>query len=155
MLLDPLHGNTVSFPVTDANNMSISMSFDPTRPPPIFFQQPLPSSLSARPPLNYGDPHRLPHHQVCTIALAMELLPYFSFSRSHPMLIYVQKIWKQRVLMIIVIACHRLRAIIIIVVDLVLGHGHVNQNAPIHRPTSEHEHSSSRCPLDFLFVLVR
>ncbi|CAF4599067.1 unnamed protein product [Rotaria sp. Silwood1] len=48
MLLNPNHANTVSFPLTDANNMPISMSFDPTRPPPIFFQQPLPSSLSAQ-----------------------------------------------------------------------------------------------------------
>jgi len=57
MLINPNHSNTVSFPITDANNMSISMSFDPTRPPPIFFQQPLPLSLS-------GQQQQQQHHQI-------------------------------------------------------------------------------------------
>jgi hypothetical protein len=69
MLINPNHSNTVSFPITDANNMSISMSFDPTHPPPIYFQQPLPSSLSVPPPpvpqrhhqMNYNDNHRMLH----------------------------------------------------------------------------------------------
>lgn len=74
MLINPNHGNTVSFPITDANNMPISMSFDPSHPPPIFFQQPLPSSLTIPPALtqqqqqqqiNYADSHRL-LHQVRT-----------------------------------------------------------------------------------------
>lgn len=64
MLINPNHANTVSFPVTDANNMSMSMSFDPTRPPPIFFQQPLPSSLSSQQQqINY-DATRQMLHQV-------------------------------------------------------------------------------------------
>jgi hypothetical protein len=54
--------------MTDANNIPISMSFDPSHPPPIFFQQPLPSSLSIPPPqvpqhhphqINYNDNHRI------------------------------------------------------------------------------------------------
>ena len=57
MFLNANHLNTVPFPITDANNMSIAMSFDPTRPPPIFFQQTLPSSLSAPPrPLLHQHP---------------------------------------------------------------------------------------------------
>ena len=58
MLINPNHSNTVSFPITDANNMPISMSFDPTRPPPIFFQQPLPLSLSAQ------QQQQQQHHQI-------------------------------------------------------------------------------------------
>jgi len=60
MLINP---NTVSFPMTDANNMSIPMSFDPAHPPPIFFQQPLPSSLSMQ-QINYNHPHPQMTHQV-------------------------------------------------------------------------------------------
>lgn len=67
MLINPNHSNTVSFPITDANNMPISMSFDPTRPPPIFFQQPLPLSLSAQQQqqqqhqINFEEARRLLH----------------------------------------------------------------------------------------------
>jgi hypothetical protein len=65
MLINPNHSNTVSFPITDANNMSISMSFDPTRPPPIFYQQPLPSSITTQQQhhhqINYDDTHRMLH----------------------------------------------------------------------------------------------
>ncbi|CAF0820081.1 unnamed protein product [Rotaria sordida] len=75
MLINPNHSNTVSFPITDANNMSISMSFDPTRPPPIFFQQPLPSSLSSQQQqqqqINY-DANRQMLHQPIDVDLRPE-----------------------------------------------------------------------------------
>lgn len=64
MLINPNHANTVSFPIADANTIPISMSFDPTRPPPIFFQQPLPSSLSSQPQphqINYDDNRQILH----------------------------------------------------------------------------------------------
>jgi hypothetical protein len=41
------------------------MSFDPSRPPPIFFQQPLPSSLSVQQQqhhqINFDDSRRMLH----------------------------------------------------------------------------------------------
>ncbi|CAF1958022.1 unnamed protein product [Rotaria magnacalcarata] len=65
MLINPNHANTVSFPVTDANNLSMSMSFDPTRPPPIFFQQPLPSSLSSQQQqINYDATRQMLHQPI-------------------------------------------------------------------------------------------
>ena len=45
--------------------LPMSMSFDPTRPPPIFFQQPLPSSLSAPQPQLNLDNNRQILNQVC------------------------------------------------------------------------------------------
>ncbi len=66
MLINPNHSNTVSFPMVDANNMPISMTFDTTRPPPIFFQQPLPSALPTQQQqhqqqhqMNFNDNRRL------------------------------------------------------------------------------------------------
>ena len=72
MLINPPHPNTVSFPMTDMNNMSISMSFDPSHPPPIFFQQPLPSSMSLQQPhsqMNYTNLSQMPHHVCIQIKL--------------------------------------------------------------------------------------
>lgn len=61
--MNPIHTNTVSFPMTDANNIPMTMSFDPSHPPPILFQQPLPSSLTVPPSIqqHYNDHHRMLH----------------------------------------------------------------------------------------------
>lgn len=66
MLINPNHTNTVTFPMTDANNIPMTMSFDPSHPPPILFQQPLPSSLTIptqqqQHQMNYTDHHRMLH----------------------------------------------------------------------------------------------
>ena len=61
MLINPNHTNTVTFPMTDANNIPMTMSFDPSHPPPILFQQPLPSSLTVPTQMNYNDHHRMLH----------------------------------------------------------------------------------------------
>ncbi|UJR30075.1 hypothetical protein I4U23_017618 [Adineta vaga] len=59
ILINPNHTNTISFPMTNSNNMPISMPFDPTHPPPIFYQQQLSTSISTQQPMNYDHTHSM------------------------------------------------------------------------------------------------
>ena len=138
----------------NANNIPIPLAFDPTQPPPMFYQQPLPSSMPTQqqqlpppPQINY-DRTRSTMHQVCEENHHFRKL-IILFRR--PMLIYVRKIWMQiNLINIIILIClYRRHIVSTIAVVPVRDHRIEIRNERVHHRSKEVPNisfsSSSEC----------